>query len=1478
MGITNYLGLFALLSLPIIVLLYMFRPKHKLLDVPSIFLWQEIMDDLSKAKKLEKFKKTILFLLDILIVVLITLLLLGIFFHTSKTQKHHIVMINSSFSMNSEDVKPSRFEHAKKMAAEYIEKLDHGDEVTLITVNSKPKILYKRETDKTQLLNAVKNQKISYDNPKLSNLGDLISEAGGSEETKVLYFTDQPYKFAENIIVKESDQNFAIKSMSAKVRDGKIDVAITVENQSSKAEKVQVSLYDNDLYLDTKSVEVDAEATEVIFFENLNAELSVLKASIDNKDINPFDNLFYELTNSGKQKKIALISHGHFFLEKFLSLSKNFEVFLIKPEDYKNLYGYDAYIFDKFLPDELPKDGNILLLDPDENKKNPFAAASGYIENPIFDVEKHEISQFMDKQNFLISISQTFDKTRDRKAIYSAGDKLLAFSTMTGPQKIVVFGFDFRYTDLPLKADFPILMNNLTEYLLDQLMTEKAKYNADESIKVFIKPSSNSVKVITPSGKQIKLETDSSVKNFNAISELGLYTVEQESSPNQETVLSKSYFAINPPDFVDDTEYEWIDKNANITGFTSRSDIDKILIIALLLALLLELLLRVKKNPFANKKLLAMRALAILLVILSLMDIKLSFESKYTDTIFVADYSKSMHNKDAEVNSFIQDSLKNIAEGDRYGIVSFAENAKIEKPLSEERLFNPISSDLDKGATNIEKGVEKAEFMFSKEHKKRIVLISDGRENAGDLMKKMSDLKDKKIVVDYYPLGKDNFEEVEIDEIKLPKDAKKGQDIQIEAKINANIDSNAKIYLYGRNNLLEKRDVSIKNGTNHFIFSSKLQDAGIVEYRVEIIPEKDTYFENNKLSGFVNVEGKLKMLIVQNQNFGENYAKIFDDFDVTLIDQTQVPLNMESILYYDAFILADVSLEKTNEKFIENLSQLVKNHGKSLIVSGGQNSYAMGGYYKSKLEEMLPVEMKVKDDEKKENIAMVLVIDKSGSMSSGEYGVSLIGLAKEAAVRASEVLEEKDYLGVLAFDGDPHWIVTLQNLTDKETVKKRILEINADGGTSIQPALEAAIVELEKNDAALKHIILLTDGMAESSGYEPLIERMKKAKISLSSVAVGEEADARLLKYLANHGGGRYYKSNVFTDIPTIFAKETVLAGKKYINNISFFPNVNSSATIFNGIESLPQLHGYVASTKKPLANVILSGPDNDPILATYHYGLGKTVAFTSDMHGIWSKDFLSWQNNKRLWHNILSDVLNQTLSKNFELTCEYKDNKATLRLEWNHESSIKEKQLKAVLIDSESERQEIVLKLKEPFVYEASFKPKKDGLYFLVGETETKGDAQEKNNTPSFSSAFIVPYSNEFRFFDTKIILPEDFTNTYGGRIINSAGEVFSSKVDPIEKEYKIAKLLLVLALLIFLTELCFRMTNLGSRLEKYFSVLRKNKNNKNKNNRNNKNTKNDNRNEEKKGDKKRKPHKIPASSGETNSSSHIDELLKGI
>ena len=186
----------------------------------------------------------------------------------------------------------------------------------------------------------------------------------------------------------------------------------------------------------------------------------------------------------------------------------------------------------------------------------------------------------------------------------------------------------------------------------------------------------------------------------------------------------------------------------------------------------------------------------------------------------------------------------------------------------------------------------------------------------------------------------------------------------------------------------------------------------------------DTVFQNNQLSAFTVISDHPRILLVERGNRGENLVRYLDQYaQVIRVQPDEVPTTLNGMLAYDAFILADISAECLDDNFLSLLEQTFQHQGKGLLTIGGENSYAPGGYKDTPLETILPVEMDIRSKEENPDLGMILVIDKSGSMSSGSYGITKLELAKEAAIRAAEVLEDRDQLGVIAFDDAIQWVI-----------------------------------------------------------------------------------------------------------------------------------------------------------------------------------------------------------------------------------------------------------------------------------------------------------------------------------------------------------------------------------------------------------------------------------------------------------------------
>lgn len=702
------------------------------------------------------------------------------------------------------------------------------------------------------------------------------------------------------------------------------------------------------------------------------------------------------------------------------------------------------------------------------------------------------------------------------------------------------------------------------------------------------------------------------------------------------------------------------------------------------------------KSVIRKRMITALRIMLMLCLVIALSSPNIKSTLNQTATIFVADVSDSLRRSRGRIQEFIQDSLGYISDRDITGVISFADEAAVVKMPDKANNGNlSLNTKIKTGGTNIEKALTLAQSVMPENAAKRLVLLTDGRETSGNAEEKAKKLSRLGYTVDVVAFEESIGDEVQMEELSVPKQVNAGERFDISLKIKSTANTNAVIRLYQNRTLAQEKSVELYDGDNLFVFTDTAEETGMITYTAEVVADSDTVIQNNQLSGFTQVLDKPKILLVERGNSGENLVRYIDGYaQITRVKPEEVPVTMQEIIKYDAFVLTDINYEWLNEDFVVLLEQAVKHNGKGLLVTGGENSYAPGGYKGTLLETVLPVNMDINEKEEKPNLGLVLVIDKSSSMSGGEYGITKLDLAKEAAIRTVEVLEDTDWLGVIAFDETVQWVIKTEQLTDKKKATDLIGSIRPGGGTQIIPPLNEAWKNLREKDTKLKHIILLTDGHAEQYGYDRVIRNINSDGITLSTVAVGEEADAMLLKALARGGNGRFYKTDEFSDIPSILVKETFLAGQKYLQNRSFYPELVSSSGILKGIEEIPPLDGYVATSIKSTASMIFKSDTDDPVLAVWQYGLGRTAAWTSDIQGTWTSQWSIWHDAPVFWGNLISWLIQKNMNTEYSVDTTVKDGKGIITVTFENEIPQNDT-LEGILVSPDGTTSDIKLHIK---------------------------------------------------------------------------------------------------------------------------------------------------------------------------------------
>jgi uncharacterized protein YegL len=400
---------------------------------------------------------------------------------------------------------------------------------------------------------------------------------------------------------------------------------------------------------------------------------------------------------------------------------------------------------------------------------------------------------------------------------------------------------------------------------------------------------------------------------------------------------------------------------------------------------------------------------------------------------------------------------------------------------------------------------------------------------------------------------------------------------------------------------------------------------------------------------------------------------------------------------------------------------------------------------------------------------MVVSIDKSGSME-GEP----MEMAKSAARSAVELLGRRDQVAVLAFDGDNYVISEMQSASNTGKISDEIARIEASGGTNMYPSMEMAFELLVNASVKLKHVILLTDGVSQAADFEGLAAQMAAAKITVSTVATGSGSDTELLEQIARIGKGRYYYTDDPSQIPQIFAKETITASKSAIDEQPFIPIVfrKTHALAELEMESAPFLLGYVMTRPKPTAEVILATEKGDPLLAWWRYGLGMSAAFTSDAKSRWAAEWMTWPGYGKFWTQVIRQVMRKSDTRGVQLQTARNGDQAEIIVDAVNDVGqfLNNAEVELTVIDPRLQRNTLSMPQSSPGRYISNVSLPVAGSYHLEIAVKQNGQVVYRQ-----SRGMMRGYSDELRIRPTNEALLREVASVSGGQFNPTAAELLS-------------------------------------------------------------------------------------------------------
>ena len=782
----------------------------------------------------------------------------------------------------------------------------------------------------------------------------------------------------------------------------------------------------------------------------------------------------------------------------------------------------------------------------------------------------------------------------------------------------------------------------------------------------------------------------------------------------------------------------------------------------------------------------------------------------------LADASDSARGLQGEMADAIRTAVAHKRGGLAAGVIAFGGDAMVEVPLSDAPDYQGVRTAVDPQDSNLAGALSLAGALLPSETGGRVAVLSDGL--AGEAADQARALARRGVAVDVLPFAPADVPDAQVTSVKVPASAYQGQGFSVTIQVDAAAEGAATLVLSQNRAPVATREVTLRRGENVFVFRDVAAASGVVTYEARLLFPGDGRAQNDSLSAYLPVSGAPRVLVVEGRSGeGSQMAAMLSaaGMECDTVLPAALPTAPEGLMGYDGVALVNVDYDSADDAQWRALIAAVRTLGRGLAVIGGDQSYALGGYRGSQLEDALPLTIDVKNRLDMPSLALMLVIDKSGSMSEGMFGTTRLELAKEAAMRAAEVLTENDQVGVIAFDDAAKWVVPLQNVEDVAAIQRSIGTIRLGGGTAFYTALQQSLQALRQSDAAQKHIIFLTDGQAGDSGYESLVDTMQQSGITLTTVAVGSGADARLLRTLAARGGGRAYAADEFDNLPKIFTKETYLVSGSYVQNRVFTPAV-AHASLLTDYPGFPALSGYLAATPKALSTVELVTDREDPLLCWWQYGAGRVLCFTADSRGAWTGDLLRWDRGGDFYAGMVAFTLPGALREG-EITAERRGDGLDLRYAAPEGGSGLDTRVICLLPDGS----EVALPLEETEqgVYAATLPAAQEGAYALRVEQRDAAGALVR----ALEGGAVAAYSREYDLRARRATgALEELAAITGGRVLSDPADLLQADAGRAVRRVELAQGLLWALLLLLLLDIALRRFGWDAALERRWRAAR--------------------------------------------------------
>jgi len=829
--------------------------------------------------------------------------------------------------------------------------------------------------------------------------------------------------------------------------------------------------------------------------------------------------------------------------------------------------------------------------------------------------------------------------------------------------------------------------------------------------------------------------------------------------------------------------------------------------------------------PVQRRITLLARILFLLMLACALAGIHVRLPARRLAVLYALDQSASVSPEAlADARRFIGESAAARGATDQIGLIGFAGDASLrDAPSLSPKLDAPWEPPAKPAQTDIAGALRFCGALFPEGHSRRLVLLTDGNATTPGATEAAATLAASGTEIFTVPLRNPSKPEVLVEKADVPHRLKNGEPFDLTATLRSNHPGPAKVKLYQNQFLLETRTVELTPGSQQVLFRNLRPEGSFIEYEVEVLCEEDTLPENNRARAIASLRGKPQVLLVDGEEarirpLAEALRR--EQIDVQTRGPMGAPKSLEELQAFDLLMLSDVSALALNRDQMELYRRWVQQFGGGFLMLGGESSYGVGGYFRTPVEQMLPVRMEHDHRQDLPSVALLIVLDRSGSMSAMVQGQTKMALANQGAALALNVLQPRDYFGVLAVDIRCHTVAPLQQHSSKAPVEQKILSVTAGGGgIYIYTSLAEAFQLLRDVPARIKHVILFSDaadaeekaagemgdGARGAGTAVDLAAAMNAARITTSVVALGSETDkdTPFLRELADRGNGRFYLTSDATSLPQIFTTETMKVAQSSLIEEPFLAVPSASTPLLSGIDwsQAPLLLGYNSTKPKPTADILLATERGEPLLAVWRYGLGQAAAFTSDAKARWASEWMNWPGYTQFWSQVVRGVMRKTDQAAFAVDATEDADQLRIRIDALTPEGAFRNQLPIALSALSPTRQSLTLQAQQdaPGAYTATvpLEPEGTTLFHLTSKNLPDG-GYDFGHTRSYPREFLALEPNE--------PLLRDIAQAGLGKFNPSPAAVFEAPRQALPHLRDLSASLLIAALCLFPIDLWLR------------------------------------------------------------------------